>query len=202
MAKNPRWIHFNFNPWKKDISDCMIRAVVAATGLNYKEVCKKFGVSYILGKGLRRDTGIDLHDVEQKFADYFGVVENYYDNFDFVPDEYKDSKENDDLQAFELQNGIDSISGNTLNDFCDQYAGQGVFLVSLHGDGKSKIKQVREGDHIVCAKLNKEAKRQGFIDTWDSGDMRVDAFMQVIKTEPKDSPLHWKFDYEKKRFIV
>lgn len=198
MTKNFRWINFNFNPWqKRDIGDCAIRAIVAATGLNYKEVCKKLGVSYIIGKGLRRDTGINLDVIEDKFADYFGVVEDYYQNFDFVPDEYKDSIENDELQAFELNNGIDSVSGNTLNDFCDQYAGLGVFLVSLHG-GKGH----KDDDHIVCAKLNKNAKKQGFIDTWDSGDMMVDAFMEVIKTEPKDSPLHWKFDYDKKKFIV
>ena len=96
-SKNPRWINFNFNPWKKNISDCTIRAVVAATGLDYREVCKRFGVSYVKGKGLRRDTGINLDDIEEKFAEYFDIIEDYYDNFTFVPDEFKDSPENDEL---------------------------------------------------------------------------------------------------------
>ena len=201
-SKNPRWINFNFNPWKKNISDCAIRAVVAATGLDYRAVCKRFGVSYVKGKGLRRDTGIDLDDIEEKFAEYFDIIEDYYDNFAFVPDEFKDSPENDELQRFELQNDIDSVSGNTLNDFCDQYAGQGTFLVSLEGNPKSANVVARKGGHIVCVKLNNNAKRQGFIDTWDSGDMRVDAYMRVVKTEPKDSPLHWKYDNEQHKFIV
>ena len=201
-SKNPRWINFNFNPWKKNISDCAIRAVVAATGLDYRAVCKRFGVSYVKGKGLRRDTGINLDDIEEKFAEYFDIIEDYYDNFAFVPDEFKDSPENDELQRFELQNDIDSVSGNTLNDFCDQYVGQGTFLVSLEGNPKSANIVARKGGHIVCVKLNKNAKRQGFIDTWVSGDMRVDAYMRVVKTEPKDSQLHWKYDNEQHKFIV
>ena len=95
--KNPRWINFNFNCYGKHISDCAIRAVVAATGLDYREVCKRFGVSYVKGKGLRRDTGINLDDIEEKFAEYFDIIEDYYDNFAFVPDEFKDSPENDEL---------------------------------------------------------------------------------------------------------
>jgi len=60
MATNPKLIKFNFNAWGQNISDCAIRAVVAATGLDYREVCKRFGVSYKKRKGLIRDTGIDL----------------------------------------------------------------------------------------------------------------------------------------------
>lgn len=199
MAKNPNWINFNFNCYGKRINDCAIRAVVAATGLDYREVCRRFGVSYVKGKGLRRDTGIGLDVIEEKFGEYCDIVEDYYDNFDFVPDEFKDSKQNDDMLQFELQNGIDSISGNTLNDFCAQYAGQGTFLISLEKDSKTNN---RPAGHIVCAKLNRGAKRQGFIDTWDSGDLKVDAYMRVVKTEPKDSPLHWKYDREQHKFIV
>ena len=54
-------------------------------------------MSYVKGKGLRRDTGINLDDIEEKFAEYFDIIEDYYDNFAFVPDEFKDSPENDEL---------------------------------------------------------------------------------------------------------
>ena len=199
---NKWWIHTNFNPWKKNICDCAIRAVVAATGLNYKEVCRRFGVSYVIGKGLRRDTGIDLEDIKKTFKDYFGIIQDFSEDIGFVPDEYKDSKENDELIAFDISNDIDNVSGLSLNDFCEMYLGQGTFLVSLSGDPSSLDMHVRDGGHIVCAKLGKNAKRKGFIDTWDSGNMRVDAYMRVDKTEPKDSPLHWKYDYENNRFIV
>lgn len=202
MEKNPRWLNFSFNPWKQNIGDCAIRAISAATGLDYREVCKRLGMAYVKGKGLRRDSGIDLKTIKQKFSDYFDIVEDYYENFEFVPDEFKGSKEDDELQRFDLENGIGLASGNTLNDFCDQYAGYGTFLVSLSGNPKSKDLKARRDGHIVCARLSSQYRRQGFIDTWDSGEMLVDAYMRVVKTEPKDSPLHWKYDYAQHKFIV
>ncbi len=33
-------------------------------------------------------------------------------------------------------------------------------------------------------------------------EMLVDAYMRVIKKEPFDSPLHWKYDHENHKFIV
>jgi hypothetical protein len=45
-------------------------------------------------------------------------------------------------------------------------------------------------------------KRHGFIDSWDSSEMLVDAYMRVIKKEPVNSPLHWKYDRENHKFIV
>ena len=60
----------------------------------------------------------------------------------------------------------------------------------------------KRGGHIVFANCKRGAKRQGFIDTWDSGDMYVDAYMRVAKKESKDSPLHWKYDYDQHKFII
>ena len=51
---------FSFNPWKAHVGDCAIRAVVAAIGMRYELVCKELGVSWKKGRGLIRDTGIDL----------------------------------------------------------------------------------------------------------------------------------------------
>lgn len=199
---NPYWIYFNFNPFGKMIDDCAVRAIVAATGLDYRIVCKRLGMAYAKGRGLVRQSGVDLNDIKQKFNSYFDIVEDYYENYDFVPDEYKDSKENDELQAFDIANGIDAVSNDTLNDFCNLFAGQGTFLVALAPTKDSKNTLARTNGHIVCAKLGKNARRQGFVDTWDSGDMRVDTYMRVAKTEPKDSPLHWKYDIKKHKFIV
>ena len=203
MAQNPRWIKTNYNPYGKRIGDCAIRAIVAATGLDYREVCKRLGVAFTKGKGLRRDTGIELEDIKQKFSDYFDIVEDYCDNNAFVPDEYKDSNANDEMNQFDIDNDISLVSGDTLNDFCDYFDGQGTFLVSLDYNPKSSNPAIsRPGGHIVCARLSPKAKRRGFIDNWDSGEMLVDAYMRVVKMEPKDSLLHWKYDYDKKQFIV
>ena len=80
-------------------------------------------MSYKNGKGLIRDTGIDLNDIEEVFDEYFDVVEDYYDNYDFVPDECKGSDEDLEMKRFEAMNDIDAVSKTTLNDFCEEFAG-------------------------------------------------------------------------------
>lgn len=201
MAKNNKWIKTNYNPWHKNIGDCVIRSIVAATGLDYREVCRRFKVSYKNGHGLIRDTGIKLDDIEEVFGEYFDIVEDFYKNNEFVPDEFKDSWENHDMEVFEIANGLDSPSGITLNDFIDMFKNQGIFLVSLvRNPAVNNIPFGIKDGHIVCAKC--KGKNQGFIDTWDSGDLLVDQYMRVIKKEPIDSPLHWKYDYEQRKFIV
>lgn len=155
------------------------------------------------GYGLLRDSGASIQKIKQVFNDYFDIIEDFYDNFTFVPDEFKGSKEVEDLKQFEIQNGLyNSATGTTLNDFIDLYKDQGTFLVSLIGnpDAKSKACQGDTG-HLVCVKCNPGFK-QGFIDFWDSGEMLVNAFMRVSKFEPKDSPKHWRYDREKHKFIV
>lgn len=200
---NSKFIKFNFNPWRQRIPDCFVRAVCAATGLDYREVCKKYGISYKNGKGVIRDTGLSLRKIEQVFSDYFDVVENFSDDMDFVPDEYVDSKENAELQKFDIEHGIDSASGITLNEFVDLFKDKGTFLVSLklNPEVHKNAQSSRIAGHITCVKCI-PGKKQGFIDTWDCGDMLVDAYMRVIKKEPADSPLHWKYDKEKHEFII
>lgn len=154
---------------------------MAATGLDYREVCKKFNVSWKNGRGLIRDKGIDLDDIKNKFSEYFDIVEDFYDNTDFVPDEFKGSKEDAELQAFDLQNNIDAFSHTTLNEFVDEFSGQGIFLVSLVGNPNAKgFASDKDAGHIVCV-YSLPGKRHGFFDTWDSGDMYVDAYMRIAK---------------------
>lgn len=202
--KNPYWIRFNFNPWKQYTGDCAIRAISNATGLDYREVCKRLKVAYKNGKGLIRDTGIDLDKIEWVFNEYFDIVEDYYDNYDFVPDEFKDSDEDLAIRKFEELNRIDAVSKTTLNDFCKEFAGQGKFLISLTGNPKSKIPEYRSRDagHIVYANLSPKAIKQGFVDTFDSGDFLVDAYMRLKKKEPVNSPYHYKYDKKTHSFIV
>ena len=204
MQKNPKWIYFNFNPWKTHIGDCAIRAISGATGLDYREVCKQLGVSYKNGKGLIRDTGIDLYDIKQKFNDYFDIVEDYYENYEFTPDEYEGSDEDLEMRKFEELQGIDAVSKTTLNDFCDEFAGQGKFLVGLVGNPEAKVPEYRSRDagHIVYANLSPNAKRQGFVDIFDSGEMLVDSYMRLNKVEPKISPRHYKFDVKTRKFVI
>ena len=201
--KNQKWINFSFNPWNKRIEDCAIRAIAAATGLDYRVVCKKLGYACKNGYGLTRKSGASIQKIKNVFNDYFDIIEDFYDNFTFVPDEFKGSEEVERIKQFEVQNGLfNSATGTTLNEFIDLYKNQGTFLVSLIGNPDSENPSCR-GDvgHLVCVKCNPGYK-QGFIDFWDSGDMLVNAFMRVKKFEPKDSPNHWRYDREKHKFIV
>ena len=203
MEKNIKWLHFNFNPWKQHIGDCAIRAISGATGLDYREVCRRLNVSYKNGKGLIRDTGIDLDDIKDRFNEYFDVVEDFNDNYAFVPDEFKDSPEDIEMRKFDAMYGIDEVSTMTLNDFCDEFAGQGRFLVGLVGNPEAKNPKLRNKNdgHIVYANLSKSNSKQGFIDTFDCGDMLVDAYMRVAKREPANSPYHLKFDVNTQKFV-
>ena len=203
LHKNPYWIKFNFNPWKAKIDDCAIRAISAAIGMDYRIICKQLGVAWKAGRGLVRKTGIDLNDIKRVFNDYFDIVEDYVDDFNFVPDEFKDSKLNDDMLAFEIQNGIDtSSSGLTVEDFIQDFKDQGGFLVGCITNPNANNPNARtEGGHLVYVNCIK-GKRQGFFDTWDSSEMFVDSYMRVKTRVPTTSPLHWKYDYDKQRFII
>ena len=89
MANNPKWINFNFNPWGARAPDCAIRAISAATGLDYREVCRRLKAAWKSGFGLVRKTGVGLSTIEKKFAEYCDIIEDFYDNYNFVPDEFK-----------------------------------------------------------------------------------------------------------------
>ena len=96
------FIKFNFNPWKQaTVDDCAVRAVSGATGLSYKEVCRRYGVAYKNGYGLIRKTGINLEDIKEKFDEYFDVVEDFFEDMDFVPDEMQDTFDAKLVKAFD-----------------------------------------------------------------------------------------------------
>lgn len=98
MEKNSKLIRFSFNPWGKRISDCSIRAISAATGLDYRVVCKMLGYAWKNGYGLIRERGASMKHIKQVFNDYFDIIEDFYEDFSFVPDEFKGSKEDDEMK--------------------------------------------------------------------------------------------------------
>ena len=102
MSGNPKHFNFNYNPWGLHISDCAIRAIAAATGLDYRAVCNMLKYKWKNGYGLLRDSGASMQKIKQVFNDYFDIIEDFYDNFTFVPDEFKGSKEVEDLKQFEI----------------------------------------------------------------------------------------------------
>lgn len=199
--KSPFWKNANFNPWGAHVGDCAIRGISAATGLDYRIVCKMLHVSYKNGQGLIRDTGIDLNDIEHAFDSYFDIVEDFYDNTEFIPPEMVGSKEAQELAAFDQANGIDAPTKTTLEEFIYEFQNQGVFLVSLVGNPNAQNPVCRKGGHIVCVRCAR-GKQHCFIDTFSSHEMFVDAYMRVSRMEPASSPLHWKYDFQNKKFIV
>lgn len=197
------WKNANFNPWGVHTGDCAIRAITAATGLDYRIVCRRLHATYKNGHGLLRDTGIDLHTIESAFSEYFDIVEDFYDNIDFVPPEMIGSKEAQELEMFDASNGIGAASSMTLQEFMTTYRDNGVFLVSLVGNPNASNPILRdpEDGHIVCARCVR-GKPHCFIDTFDSHEMCVDTYMRLAKAEPTSSPLHWKYDMAQHKFIL
>lgn len=188
---------FSYNPWGAKIGDCAIRAICAAIGLRYELVCKELGVSWKRGKGLIRDTGIDLELIKSKFDEYFDKVEDYAEE---LPPELLDDPAFTRAQVLDAALGVDEeTAGITLAEFLELYRGQGTFLVGLVGNPDAENPNARKGGHIVCAKCFK-GKQPFAIDSWRSEEMIVDAFMRVKKTIPKDDPRHWVWDAEHKCF--
>lgn len=186
---------FNFNKWKQNIGDCAIRAICAGIGMDYELVCKRLGVSFKRGKGLIRDTGIKLDDIKEKFDEYFDVVQDYNEVYDFKDDISKDKYI--DLDMWDNDEDDQFSSGDTLEDFLLMY-NDGEYLIGLTGNKKAESDKCKKGGHIVYANTLNEPY---FIDTWDCSEMLVDCFMRINKKVPKDSNEHWKYDKEKKMFI-
>lgn len=161
-------------------------------------------MSYKNGYGLIRDTGIDIDIVKHVFNDYFDVVEDYYDNYAFVPDEVKGTPLEKQVDDIDAKLGLDAVSNTTLDSFIDEYKNQGIFIVGLVGNPNAKDFKYtsRYGSgHFTCVKCL-VGQKQGFIDTWDCGPMLVDCFMRVKKTIPQNDPRHWRYDLENHKFIV
>lgn len=189
---------FNFNPFKARTGDCAIRAICAAIGMRYELVCKELGVSWKRGKGLIRDTGIDLERIKEVFDEYFDVVEDYSEE---LPPEMMENPAFAQAKFMDAALGIeDNSAGITLAEFLELYAGQGKFLVGLVPNPNAKnLACKRDGGHIVCAKCFRG--KEGFaIDSWNSSEMLVDSFMRIRKSIPKDDPRHWVWDSENKCF--
>lgn len=191
--------YFNANPWRKNIPDCAVRAIVMAIGMKYELVCRKLGMAWRRGYGLVRGFGVTLFDIKKAFGEYFDVVQDFNEK---MPPELAASGEFADTLAIDARLGVaENTSGGTLAEFLDLYEGQGTFLVGLVGDPSAKNPSHRDPSdgHIVCTRCLRGM--EGFaIDTYDSSDMAVDAFMRVSKRVPKDSPDHWVYDKASRRF--
>lgn len=188
---------FQFNPWKARVGDCAIRAICAAIGMRYELVCKELGVAWKKGKGLVRDTGIDLNKIKETFDPWFDIVEDYSEE---LPPEMMEDPAFAQARFIDTALDIDEESaGITLAEFLELYRGQGKFLVGLVGNPKAENPNARKGGHIICAMCPRGKDPWG-IDTWRSEEMIVDSFMHVKKTIPKDDPRHWVWDNEHKCF--
>lgn len=192
---------FNFNPWGKHIDDCAIRAITGATGLDYRIVCKMLGQKYRDGHGLDHDLGIDLDDIKEKFNSYFDIVEDFNDNV-IPPDDILNDPEFD-MGLYLTNPEKYNVSGVTLEEWIDMYKGTGNYIVGLVGnpDATNPTAQSEDDGHIICVSAGKNNKPY-FIDTWDSSEMYVDSWMRVSRPEPKQSPKHWKYDPQQKKFIL
>ena len=177
---SPYFKELNFNPAKKRIPDCAIRAVTAGLAMRYSTVCRIFGKTYRQGYGLVGNEGIDLNAVKKRFDRFFDVVEDARETaWEMRPDEFDDMK-------FDPVIDQDEDFGYTLEEFCELYSGQGRFLVALTTDIKTRELTGETAGHIVFCDLR--PGKDFFVDTWDSSWMRVQAFMRIEKVWPWSDP--------------
>lgn len=146
------------------------------------------GVPFIPGKGAANDAGVDLEDVKRKFAPFFDVVEDAKDaSWENRPEEFADV-------PFDPEFDLDEDFGYDLNDFCEMYRNQGMFLVALmNTDQVRQLTGEVEGHMVYC---NLTPGNQYFVDTWDSSSLKVQAFLRIKKRWPWEDPdslLHGKW---------
>lgn len=173
--KSKNWIDFNANKWGKDAPDCAIRSLVLGIEMDYEVICKKLGVACTPDKGYADDYGIDLYDLQEKFSQYLGNVEDDLDTAD------------DPINAF--------LHAPSLARWLTDHAADNCrYLVYLDDDSQM------DGGHIVYANC-KDPNRPYFIDTSDVSTMPVQAWIRVKKTVPRSSRVHYKYDTKTKRFF-
>lgn len=104
---------FNFNKYgERKVGDCAIRAIVAGIGMDYDLVCKKLGASFKRGRGLIRNSGIELNDIKSKFRGFFDVIQDFEEDLAFtpppedIPASMRNSPDFIDPDEFDLANGI------------------------------------------------------------------------------------------------
>ena len=182
MSRPDRQVHeffkrYNANPWKRNISDCAIRATSLAINMPYVDVCRKLGVSFKNGHGLIRDSGIYLQKIKDAFDEYFDVVVDFGEELppEDVPEiDYDTSHLFDDDEEY-----MDSPNENSemsLAEWMVLNKGLGLFIVGLHNPANGV------DGHLVCA----STLSMKFFDTWDCSDWKVDAWMRVRKRLPSE----------------
>lgn len=155
-------------------------------------------MSWKRGKGLLRDSGIDLELIKEKFDPWFDIVEDYTEE---LPPELANDPAFTQAAFLDAALGVDDQpTGITLAEFLELYRGAGTFLVGLVPNPHAERASCRRpGGHIVCARCFR-GKEPYAIDSWRSDQLLVDSFMRVKKTLPKDDPRHWVWDPEHKCF--
>ena len=162
---------FNFNKWGKNIGDCLVRAVVGAFGLDYEVACKLLKVDCRKGVGFTGDDGIDLYELEETLGKWIGPIE------ELLPNEDNPFKFDGELP---------------LDEWVEAHRNDGKIYLVYVNDWK-------DGGHIVYVNCKKSCNY--FVDTFDSGNIPVNAWCEVKQRLSKDSKYHWKFDEKLKRFI-
>lgn len=169
--KSKNFRNINYNKWRKNVGDCVIRAIVGALGLDYEIACKLMKVDCKKGIGFTGDDGIDLYDLEKTFKKWLGPIEELLPNED---------------------NPLKFDGEMPLDKWVDEHRGDGkVYLVYVN--------DWKDGGHIVY--VNCKNANSYFVDTWDSGNIPVNAWCEVKTRLPKTSKYHWKYDKDKKCFI-
>lgn len=148
--------------------------------MKYSAVCAAFGKKCRRGYGLVGPEGIDLEMIKKRFDPFFDIIEDAKEtSWENRPPEFEDAK-------FDPQIDQDEDWGLTLEEFCDLYDGTGRYLVALNTTHIERLLTNADAKHIVYCDLRPGKK--SFIDTWDSGWMRVECFMRIKKIWPTSRP--------------
>lgn len=177
----------------ENIPDCVLRGLAVALNHSYIDLCKLFGVSYKLGKGMIRGSGVAKYSRIIEVCSDQGFI-GAHDVDDVFRTNPNIRKDNDNRYYDTTDSLINIEDGLSVRDYCSMLPG-GRYVLFLRPTTKERLIG-RNRWHLTCYDKNEDCLYDTFNCT--KGTL-VFGFAQ-IKPEailPDDDPLSRTVELEK-----
>jgi hypothetical protein len=189
------FIKFNMNPFEKETSDCVTRALVAATKYGYKTIAKMLGLEMINGIGVNGITPPEFLAFSKKTGLVTNVEVDIGDNWDIPQREYLNFMK---YKGFSMGTYLRNLTPEVLG------GDEAIFLVKMKPDDAIPM-----GDTTKFHAIYGNVRTKTYVDLQDTKDQIVFDIYVADKAKQckKRSSRYfikedWKLWSENRRYIV